>query len=331
MDEYILKYNKSAINWEESLPLGNGRLGACVFGRVDNEIIRINEKTLWEGYEHDWSNPETKLHLKEIQRLFLAKKYVEAAELTTKYYKCLGDGEGEKYDGQPYGTFRNVGDIVLVDKSVNRLIERRLNILSGVAETDTESYIATHYISLAGNVGVTEIKAKGKGVSLDIRFDKEGGGRNNDTTATGIRVNEFNGFEVTKDVNKPYEGVTVLDDALTYSHRFLGDGALEYAFMLKIVTDGKLTSLADGLNVTNAEKIKLIYTAHTEFDTENIFEANEKAIADALKNDRLFDESKEKLASLMTRSTLSLESDESLKAMYTDERLKRIKNGGEDV
>lgn len=53
-----LWYRQPAKDWNEALPVGNGRLGAMVFGRVDNESIQFNEETLWDGYPRDRANPK---------------------------------------------------------------------------------------------------------------------------------------------------------------------------------------------------------------------------------------------------------------------------------
>ena len=56
--ELILGYRQPAKDWNEALPVGNGRLGAMVFGGVDHERIQLNEDTLWDGRPRDTNNPE---------------------------------------------------------------------------------------------------------------------------------------------------------------------------------------------------------------------------------------------------------------------------------
>lgn len=85
MEEYYLHYSRSAEKWEEALPLGNGRIGAMVFGRIGKEIVRMNEKTLWEGEPHVWDNPETREHLQEIRTLIFQGEYAAAAEKAERY------------------------------------------------------------------------------------------------------------------------------------------------------------------------------------------------------------------------------------------------------
>jgi hypothetical protein len=74
-----LRYDRPAEAWNEALPLGNGRLGAMVFGRVDCERIQMNEATLWTGKPHDYANPDARKNLAQVRSLIFEEK-VEAAE-----------------------------------------------------------------------------------------------------------------------------------------------------------------------------------------------------------------------------------------------------------
>ena len=74
-----LWHEHPARSWNEALPLGNGRIGAMVFGRADSERIQLNEATLWTGKPHDYTNPDARNNLEEIRRLIFNEE-VEAAE-----------------------------------------------------------------------------------------------------------------------------------------------------------------------------------------------------------------------------------------------------------
>src|SRR5690349_18283914 len=67
--------------WVRALPVGNGRLGAMVFGGVVHERLQLNEDTLWAGRPYDPVNPDAKAALPEVRRLLAARKYREAAAL----------------------------------------------------------------------------------------------------------------------------------------------------------------------------------------------------------------------------------------------------------
>jgi alpha-L-fucosidase 2 len=76
-----LWYEKPAAQWVEALPVGNGRLGAMVFGGTENERIQLNEGTLWAGGPYDPSSPEALEALPEARRLIFEGKYREADDL----------------------------------------------------------------------------------------------------------------------------------------------------------------------------------------------------------------------------------------------------------
>jgi len=97
----LLWYRQPAANWNEALPIGNGRLGAMVFGGVSDERIQLNEDTVWAGEKRDRTNPKGLEALPEVRRLLFAGKTREAEALASKTmmaipirmppYQTLGD------------------------------------------------------------------------------------------------------------------------------------------------------------------------------------------------------------------------------------------------
>src|SRR5665213_428280 len=79
----MLWYNHPAQKWTEALPVGNGRVGAMVFGDVSQERLQLNEDTLWAGGPYDPVNPDARGALPEVQRLLFDGKYAEGAKLIT--------------------------------------------------------------------------------------------------------------------------------------------------------------------------------------------------------------------------------------------------------
>src|SRR2546421_4663535 len=80
-----LWYRQPAAEWTEALPIGNGRLGAMVFGGVETERLQLNEDTLWSGYPRDTMNPDARTHLAELRRLVIDEgKYPEADRLSQR-------------------------------------------------------------------------------------------------------------------------------------------------------------------------------------------------------------------------------------------------------
>jgi alpha-L-fucosidase 2 len=82
--ELRLWYRQPAANWNEALPVGNGRLAAMVFGGAESERIQINEETVWAGERRDRTNPEGARAIPEVRRLLFAGKAAEAEALAEK-------------------------------------------------------------------------------------------------------------------------------------------------------------------------------------------------------------------------------------------------------
>ena len=76
-------YCTPATKFWEGLPIGSGRFGAMVYGRVRDEVIPFNDETLWTGQPYNPVNPKALASLPEIRRLLLEAKFGEAAELAT--------------------------------------------------------------------------------------------------------------------------------------------------------------------------------------------------------------------------------------------------------
>src|SRR6185369_4214699 len=87
-------FDTPAKNFSESCPLGNGRLGAMLFGGVEEERIILNESSMWSGAREDSDREGAARALPEIRRLLLAGKNVEAEDLVNKNFTCKGKGSG---------------------------------------------------------------------------------------------------------------------------------------------------------------------------------------------------------------------------------------------
>src|ERR1017187_8006890 len=99
--DFRLWYRQPAVQWEEALPVGNGRLGAMVFGGVAKERIQFNESTVWTGEPHDYAHPGAAKHLGQLRQLLFDGKQAEAEKLAMdvfmseplhqKSYQAFGD------------------------------------------------------------------------------------------------------------------------------------------------------------------------------------------------------------------------------------------------
>ena len=97
--EYKLWYDCPAQVWTEALPLGNGRLGAMVFGNPAMEQLQLNEETLWAGRPNNNANPDALEYIPKVRELVFAGKYLEAQTLATEKVMAKTNS------GMPYQTF----------------------------------------------------------------------------------------------------------------------------------------------------------------------------------------------------------------------------------
>ena len=77
-DRNILKYDKPAANWNEALPIGNGRLGAMIFGGISTERLQLNENTVWAGGPNNTIDSAARPYVEQVRQLLKEKKFQEA-------------------------------------------------------------------------------------------------------------------------------------------------------------------------------------------------------------------------------------------------------------
>ena len=128
-----LWYRRPAGQWVEALPVGNGRLGAMVFGDVNHERLQLNEDTLWAGGPYDPNSPDALAALPEVRRLIFNGKYTDAADLI-----------GQKMMARPLRqmSYETLGDLLLTFPDVAAVDEYRrdLNLDTAIAGV---TYIAS--------------------------------------------------------------------------------------------------------------------------------------------------------------------------------------------
>ena len=131
---WALWFNKPADQWTDALPVGNGNLGAMIFGGIDAERLQHNDSSLWSGSPKDWNNPEAKRHLPEVRRLVLQdKNYAAATELT------------KKMQGPYNQSYQPLGNLLLkFTQSAVKEYRRELDLDTAVAAVSYESGGSTH-------------------------------------------------------------------------------------------------------------------------------------------------------------------------------------------
>lgn len=131
--ENVMWYSAPASNWNEALPVGNGRLGAMVYGGHRSETIQLNEESLWAGSKID-ADAEVGEHLGEIQRLLINEEIEKAAALSEKYMRS-NPMRIRSY--QSFGELR----IDMLDASAGATVKnfrRQLDLSTGIALTTFE-------------------------------------------------------------------------------------------------------------------------------------------------------------------------------------------------
>ena len=93
-----LWYDRPAVKWTEALPIGNGRIGAMIFGGIEQDRIQFNEETLWTGEPRNYNRPGASRYLDTIRQLLFQGRQKEAEALAEKEFMGLKSDEGKKSD-----------------------------------------------------------------------------------------------------------------------------------------------------------------------------------------------------------------------------------------
>jgi alpha-L-fucosidase 2 len=170
-----LEYSAPAKMWEETLPLGNGRLGMTPDGGVYREKIVLNDITLWSGSPQDANNYEAYKSLPEIRRLILEGKNEEAQDLVNKNFVCLGPGSG----GAQWGKYQTLGSLELEfgygikDSIAPTNYKRELSLDKAVATTqytiDGQTFKREYFTSFGDDVDVIRLSATTPG-SIHVKI-----------------------------------------------------------------------------------------------------------------------------------------------------------------
>lgn len=156
----VLWYDKPANGWTEALPVGNGRLGAMIYGGNATDTIQFNEETLWSGQPHDYAHPGAYQYLSEIRNLLWAGKQEEATNLAN-----------EKFMSQPFGQqcYQPFGNILLNfpghENSTN--YKRKLDLEDAISsvsyEVDGVKFNRETFSSVPGQAIIIRIESSKNG------------------------------------------------------------------------------------------------------------------------------------------------------------------------
>jgi alpha-L-fucosidase 2 len=252
-------FDKPATVWEETVPLGNGRIGMMPWGGIEIEQVVLNEITLWTGQKQDTDNPDAYTHLAEIRRLLFEGKNDEAQALMYKTFTCKGKGSG----GGSYGCYQMFANLFLNFKypdstAVVSNYRRELSLSNALSTTSFRKgnirYKREYFTSFTNDIGIIKLTADKKSA---ISF------------AVSLKRDERYKVETS-------------GNSLVISGQLSGDGVLDngmkYYGAVKVqLKGGTLVSKANEIVVQNADEAEILISMAT-----NYFQPDPKKLADNL-------------------------------------------------
>lgn len=302
-----LFYEKPAVDWNEALPIGNGKLGAMVFGDVKKEHMQLNEETVWDGGPRDRNNKDALKYLPVIRKLLFDGNVKEAEKLNE--LAMYGTPEDERH-------YSTLGDLHLDFEDDNGEIKdytRELNIDEAIARVNYKigavSYGREIFISAPENAMIINLKAS-KPYSISFVMSL-------------ARDTYFDYIEA-------IHGNTIVMRGKSGS-----DKGIEYCSMVKANAKGGETfSIGNKVIVKNADEVTIILTARTDYwGDEPLSWCNDNLNRvsnisyENLKRDHI--EDYKKLFDTVSLNFGKLP--ENLENIPTDKRLEKVKEGNEDL
>jgi len=306
-----LWYPRPATQWVEALPLGNGRLGAMVWGGGKHERIQLNEDTLYAGGPYDPTPPDALAALPEVRRLLFAGRYAEAEALANA--KMMG----WPHKQMPY---QPLGDLVLdfFEIAETNGYRRELDLDAAVATSNFEARGLRHrrevLVSPVDQCVAVRLSGDQPGrISLRIALDS-------DQSSRAIGADGETGL-LLRGRNEPAFGV---------------EGKLRFALRLRVLpTGGTLHHRGDRIEVRDADEVLLLLTAATSFRRHDDVSGDPEAITrdqiDAAARrtwPAMLDDHLAAHRALFRRVSISLgRTPAAVAALPTDERVARFAEG----
>ena len=302
--------------WTEALPVGNGRLGAMVFGGTEHERLQLNENTLWSGGPYDPDNPNALAALPEARRLIFAGKYKEANDVV-----------GQRMMGKPLRqqSYQPVGDLLLDFTGHDKASDyrRELNLDTAIATTTyrvgdvqfKREVFASHPDQVIV-VRLTADKPRRVGFVAGLSSPQHETSRGHfvsDLQTNGVGVANLNG------VGGDMYGIK---------------GTIHFAAWIRVLAEGGSITADDGkVSVSGANSATVLLSIATSYvnwhdASGNAFELSKKHVMDAAAKtyERLFADHVADYQRLFRRVTLDLGRSEAMNRP-TDERLKSFADG----
>ena len=291
-----LWYQQPAKNWNEALQIGNGRLGAMIFGGVKEEHLQVNEDSVWYGGPTDRNNPDALKNLPKIREYIINGQIPEAEELMVN--ALSGTPQSQR-------VYQTLGDLYLSFPGLDDKAEdycRELE-LSDAVHSVVFHRGDTHYKRETFATGADDI------LVMHFETDAPDG---MDMTALITRQNFY-------DYAGKYQ-----EDTIILGGKIGGDG-VEFCTMLRAsVESGSCEVIGERLVIRGAKKFTLYFSAGTTYRYQNLKQTVWEKIETAgqYSYEELKERHKADYQALFQRVTLDLCADAKQKHLPTDQRLK---------
>jgi len=312
----VLWYQHPATQWVEALPVGNGRLGAMVFGGIVQERLQLNEDTLWAGGPYNPANPEAAGALLDIRRLIAAGEYKRAQDLAQEKFMARPIRE------MPYQT---VGDLIITmpAEEAARNYRRELDLDTAVARTEFQ---------IGNTVQVREVFASSVDQVIVFRLSAREAKHTDRPASVSLTL----AMQSPQRVTVRTEGENILLMEGTGGDANGVKGVVRFETRARVVTDGKVTADAAQLHVEGASSVTILVAAATSFrhyDDVGGDPAGANARALAAVEGKSFEALREihvaEHRRLFRRVTLDLGRNEEAEKLPTDERVRNPGRGSD--
>ncbi len=268
---YTLWYNHPATEWTEALPLGNGSLGAMVFGDVDKETVGLNLDTLWSGYSHYYKVENKVEKFKKARELALNGQKLEARNFIA-----------DNLTGDDCEWFLQLGKIHITSMKhlCPKTYRRSLDISKAVSNVEFTAndikYTREAFISCPGKVFVYKYTSEQKNLDLKFMIDCE------------LRHEVFTDNDTYKIVGIAPSHLEC-DDKANPIFTYL-DGEKEgirFCTEVRVVSDGKIKANANHLHITDASEVIFYLSAENNFESFDKLTCNSQVNYEEICHERI--------------------------------------------
>lgn len=301
-----LYYTEAAEDWNEALPIGNGRMAAMIYGGPQQEQLQLNEETIWSGGPHQNIRGNERQIIDSLRVLLFQKKYAAAQKLSKTTIRSPQNGMPYLPAGNLRIDFKTAKDITAYSRTLD--IQRAIHTVK--YNSGGVSFTRTAFASFGPNVLVYHITAGKKGaVSFTLRPDSP-----------------YENAQITTDL----ENRTLTLQAVPGGSEGVA-GAIRYTSLFKVtVKGGKVKVTAGSLTLENADEATIYITIATNFINYHDVSGDDKARATACLQTalrkpftQLLSEHIKQYQTGFNKVTFSLGKDGTA-AIPTEERLKRF-------